>query len=172
MTAIDTVAEAKIVKSGPFWRRRRTMYLYINGENTGLHWGITRKQEKVLPQELVENAAEILEHYGLMELTFAKVAKATAQALPQPVKELVTPDGGTVGTDEPFSRTNMPRTGQRVALTTPIGKFNQGLSGTVTRVDEWVEGYADETQYPVRAAFTVGADTLEIPVHLHEIEAA
>lgn len=173
MTAIETKADATVFKSGPFWKRRYTLVLFINGKHAGIQWNITRKQAKTMPKELVENAAEVLEAYGLMESAYGLAAKTPAPA-PEPaavpVKELVTPDGATLDWPKTFTRAIMPGVGQKVALAVGLGHFPKGLVGTVTRVDEWLENYAEENQYPVRVALTHGADTVEIPLHLHEIE--
>jgi hypothetical protein len=173
MTAIEATADAKVFKTGPFWNRRYTLALFINGKHAGISWDINRKQAKTMPRVLAENAAAVLESYGLMETAYGLAATGAA---PAPTKELVTPDGATLAppvVGGGFDKESMPFKGQRVALTVDMGKhFKKGLIGTVTRVDELIPGYAEENQYPVRVALISGADTVELPLHLHEIEVA
>lgn len=173
MTAIEAQADAKVFKTGPFWKRRYTLALFINGKHAGISWNVNRKQAKTMPKVLAENAAEVLESYGLMGKAYglaAPEAPTPSYVEPAAVKELVTPDGATLDWPKTFTRAIMPQAGQKVALATAVGHFPKGLIGTVTRVDEWLENYAEENQYPVRVALTHGADTVEIPLHLHEIE--
>lgn len=174
MTAIDTTADATVFKTGPFWNRRYTLALFINGKHAGISWSINRKQAKTLPKILADNAAQILESYGLMDHAYALAAPAPTPA-PIDVKELVTPDGATLAppvVGGGFDRESMPEKGQKVALAVGIGHFPKGLVGTVVRVDPWIDQYDEQSQYPVRVALTHGADTVEIPLHLHEIEVA
>lgn len=160
MTAIEAVAEAKVFKGKWYKRPRYTMYLYVNGVNTGLHWHLKRREVNEHSKALVDNAAEILNHYGLMEQTYSKVAGTPVPEKPQ-------------GAPKPtVSNPRLPAEGARVALTTDIGDFKKGHVGTVTRVDDLLPDYAEENQYPVRVALKHGADTIEIPLHLHEIEVA
>jgi hypothetical protein len=172
MTAIEATAEAKVFKGKWYKRPRYTMYLYVNDVNTGLHWHLKRREVATQQKALVDNAAEILQHYGLMEQTYAKVAGLPVPDAPKPVdpasasvKQLVTPDGAVSGP-------RLPALGSKVQLTTDLGDFKKGKVGTVTRLDELLPGYAEENQYPVRVAFKHGADSIELPLHLHEIEVA
>jgi len=172
MTAIEATAEAKVFKGKWYKRPRYTMFLYVNGVNTGLHWHLKRREVAKHQTALVDNAAEILHHYGLMESVYNRVVD---EPTPERVPELVgagapVPAPGIVGGG--FDKDSMPNPGQKVALAVGIGHFPKGLVGTVSRVDPWIDGYDESSQYPVRVALTHGADTVEIPLHLHEIEVA
>jgi hypothetical protein len=175
MTAIDANAEARAYKvGGLFTRKPFLLRLFVNDIDTGLSWRLSKKELAGQQQMIVDNAALILNQAGLMEKVFAEVAgtvPADTPEAPEPV--LVGAGSGAPVPDHwptKFSKGVMPQEGQRVTLTTSIGHFPKGLIGTVTRIDGWLETIADENQYPVRVALTHGADTVELPLHLHEIE--
>lgn len=185
MTAITTKAEAKVFKGRLGTRRRYRLCLFVGGIDTGLHWHLKRREVKLQSKLLMDNAAEILEHYGLMEQVFEQVAKAQAltgdynlaPTEEQPEEKVLVGAGAPVSEPIPagtgFSPTNMPRVGQRVRLISDLGTIHAGTEGTVSRIDDWLPGVKSESQFPVRVALPhPTGDTPIIPLNLHEIEAA
>lgn len=190
MTAITTEAHAKGYKlplfvGGKLNRKRWAIALFIGNVNTGLTWRYaTKRQMEKAQTYTVDHAAEILEDHGIMDRVYAKIALEPeyrvitadkADAEPTEEKVLVgagAPVSAPIPAGVGFSPENMPRQGQRVRLTAAIGNIAKGTEGTVTRIDPWIDGYDYSNQYPVRVALPHAGWTPEIPLHLHEIEAA
>jgi hypothetical protein len=170
MTALNTQATARVTRTRP-WpiRQRFTMELIIGGINTGLHWHLTKKETKTMPSVAVRNAAQLLEHYGLMDETYAKVS----------ILQTLEDQGVEVNKEQPIERAaffaNLPpapdlgftlNKGSKVELVADLGSFKAGQIGTVTRVDH------DDLSFPIRVALqTMGAQTVEIPMKLSEVKA-
>ena len=191
MTAITTEAHATIYKlplfiGGKLNRHRWAVAMSVGNVKTGLSWRYKTKREVLAQQDnIVANAAQILTDHGIMDRVYARLAlepeyrliKADKADPELPVMEKVLVGAGAP-VSEPlpagvgFSPNNMPKVNQRVRLTSAIGNIAIGTEGTVTRIDEWVPGYKYDSQYPVRVALPHAGWTPEIPLHLHEIEAA
>lgn len=129
-TPITARANVAIDKGRLFTRNRYQLSLYIEDHYTGLHWHVNRKQAKVMPQLIIDNAARLLEDFGLMDAVHALVAD-NGPALPAP--------------------------GTRVKLTEDMGAFLKGHEGTVVH-SQWDANTAPEHQYPVTVALTHGKD--------------
>lgn len=155
MTAITATATAGVHK-GPWWHRRRyEVRLFINDINTGLHWHVNKRDVERLSTSIVDNAAELLCAHGLMDSVFEAVAAEENFIPAEPINldELADELGLTA-----------PAKGSRVELVNDLGTIKAGQIGTVTHVD------ADDS-FPIRVAFTLGADTVDIPMNLSEVKA-
>lgn len=168
MTALNTQATARVTRTRP-WpiRQRFTMELIIGGINTGLHWHLTKKETKTMPSVAVRNAAQLLEHYGLMDTVYAKVA--LANDLGEQVTKIneAQPLSRSINLDELAADLGFTlNKGSKVELVADLGSFKAGQIGTVTRIDH------DDLSFPIRVALqTMGAQTVEIPMKLSEVKA-
>lgn len=143
-TPINARANVSIVKGRPFTRNRYQLALYIEDVYTGLHWHVNRKQAKVMPQIIVDNAALLLEEHGLMEPLHALLASRESK---------------------------LPAPGTRVKLTEDMGAFPKGHEGTVVH-SEWDDNTSPEHQYPVTVALANGKDNAagNMALAIHEFE--
>lgn len=165
MSALTTTAHA-IVHKGPWWRLKRyEVRLFIDDINTGLHWHCGKRELSSLCKSIIDNASALLLANGLMDKVFEAVSakqNLTAQAdainRAQPAPMNLDNLAGQLGL------MTVPTKGSRVELTEAIGKLKAGLIGTVTHVDS-------DATYPIRVAFQLGADTVELPMNLSEVKA-
>lgn len=140
MSTITARANVAITKGHPFQRNRYSLYLFINDMYTGLSWSVNRKQARTMPQRIVDNAALLLETYGLMDAVYGKV-----------------------------SGHELPAAGTKVRLTGELGPFPKGHVGTVV-TSYWDEGVSPDNQYPVTVALSHGDNRGNFPVSLSEFE--
>jgi hypothetical protein len=115
MTAITATAHAKVTETGPWFRRRYTVRLFINEVNTGLHWHVKKRELKTVSRSVVDNAAELLVSMGLMDEVFDLVNAAER---------------------------GLPPVGSKVELLKGFGPYATGTVGTVVAHsdysdDEW-----------------------------------
>lgn len=129
-TPITARANVAIAKGPLFTRNRYELSLYIEDQYTGLHWHVNRKQAKVMPQMIINNAARLLEEFGLMEAVHSLVAD---------------------------KERGLPAAGTRVILTEDLGAFPKGHEGTVVSA-EWEPDIHPDNQYPVTVALANGKD--------------
>lgn len=139
---ITARANVAISKGRLFTRNRYELALYIEDVYTGLHWHVNRKQAKVMPQTIINNAGRLLEDFGLMEPFHALLASKAV---------------------------GLPVAGDTIKLAGDLGKVKAGLTGTVTSVAP-SEGVAIENDYPVLAKFNIKGDDVEIALNVSEFE--
>jgi hypothetical protein len=140
-----TVTRGPLFTRRGFNRERYLMELWVGDINTGLHWHLSRKEAKSLPQIVLDNAAELLDHYGLMEEVYARYARL----------------------EDMRAYANMPVKGSKVRLKRTIADgLDKDTWGTVTHVDT-----KPDAPYPLTVAFIVDGKPEEVPVELEEVEA-
>jgi hypothetical protein len=159
MSSLEATATAVTTRTGPWFKRRYEVRLFINNVNTGLHWHVKRREVNKISADIVDNAAELLQSFGLMDDVYDAVAGKTdlnaPVERPVPLEPAATAAVGVL---------DKPRLGQRMEVTADLGTLKAGTVGTIVRID-------DEDFYPIRMAFKLGADTVELPMNLSELKA-
>lgn len=143
MTAITATAQCGVRKVGHWFNRRYIITLYVNSVNTGLSWDVKRRQVDRMCEVAVDNCAELLEHYGLMDAVYELVEH----------EEL-----------------DFPAQGSKVKLKAELGELKAGTVGTVTGT-QWDNSVSADNQYPLQVAFTTSTGTQTIPMAINEVEA-
>ena len=144
MTAITATAQCGVRKVGHWYNRRRyVVTLYVNSVNTGLHWHVKRREVDSMCETAVDNCAELLEHYGLMDAVYSMVEN---------------------------EERDLPAQGSKVKLKAELGELKAGTVGTVTGT-QWDNRVSADNQYPLQVAFTTSTGTQTIPLATSEVEA-
>jgi hypothetical protein len=145
MTAITAPARVTVNKGRLFTRRRYFTVLWVGDIDTGLHWHLTRKEAKTFPQVIIDNAAHLMEYYGVMEQVYGRYTRF------EDMRRMAT----------------LPTRGQRVRLIDGLYEgLEAGAIGTVSSVDA-----KPDQPYPITVAFEIDGKTEEIPLELSEVEA-
>lgn len=141
---IATDADAYVVRTGPFWSRKRyTSSLHIGGVETPIHaHSRTLRTARRQARYLAFNAAELLEDFGLMSTAYAQVKHARE--------------------GDP----SLPKVGDIVYLTEDIGFIAEGTECVVT-ASGWDEAEVGEFQFPITAA-PVDDSSIPLPLRIDE----
>jgi hypothetical protein len=147
--SVQVLAKAEVTRTGRrFTRDNYTVRLTLNGIDTGLHVHCGRKDRKDASLWLVDNANELLDDAGLLDVFV----------------ELFEGPKSTAGT-------GLFTQGSKVKLAVELGpKYPVGTTGTIVRVDEDEETDSPENYYPYLFA-PDGVPGVEIPVGRSEVVA-
>jgi hypothetical protein len=140
----EATARVSVTRTGTiFTRNRYRLALYIDDIATGLHWHVNRKQANTFPSVIIENASQLLAHFGLMEEVYALVTA---------------------------NHSGLPAEGSKIKLAEDLGRVKAGLVGTVVHVEEPMGDEYSDHDYPVTALFQIKGEDVKIALNLSEFE--